>query len=244
MLERPWRADPFLDAVMTSLITGSSSVTQLIEHSFDFKQWFAEASKASMTRAVATPFRNLRSALHRYESLVTPLSRFVLDLEAVLAVATRMVGERAGTHVAHCAEAFLDAMDSEVLLTAALLADGGDEALQLIRWMDQEENVVDAARANIQVKKFLDSIRLLFTEGRVLAIKGHTQCMLTWLSSPHVLAYNFQGQSPGRSNRLSTAAAAGLPAEAANLGCVGRGNGQGRISRIRSRGGDACAQCV
>ncbi|CAE7421777.1 unnamed protein product [Symbiodinium sp. CCMP2592] len=190
VLERPWRADPFLDAVMTSLITGSSSVTQLIEHSFDFKQWFSEASKASMTRAVATPFRNLRSALHRYESLVTPLSRFVLDLEAVLAVATRMVGERAGTNAAHCAEAFLDAMDSEVLLTAALLADAGDEALQLIRWMDQDENVVDAARANIQVKKFLDSIRLLFNEGRVLAIKGHTQCMLTWLSSPHVLAYN------------------------------------------------------
>ncbi|CAE7344539.1 unnamed protein product [Symbiodinium sp. CCMP2592] len=197
VLERPWRADPFLDAVMTSLITGSSSVTQLIEHSFDFKQWFSEASKASMTRAVATPFRNLRSALHRYESLVTPLSRFVLDLEAVLAVATRMVGERAGTNAAHCAEAFLDAMDSEVLLTAALLADAGDEALQLIRWMDQDENVVDAARANIQVKKFLDSIRLLFNEGRVLAIKGHTQCMLTWLSSPHVLAYNSKVKALG-----------------------------------------------
>ena len=117
---------------MTSLVTGSSSIAQIIQHSFDFKGWYAESTRHSSTKAVKTSFQNLRAALHRYESLVTPLSRFILDVESIFAVAIRISLERSGSHAAQCALSFLDAVNEEVLLTAALMADAGDEALQLI----------------------------------------------------------------------------------------------------------------
>ena len=47
ILSRPWHADPFLDAVITSVITGPSSICQLIQHSDDFRSWCTQASAAS-----------------------------------------------------------------------------------------------------------------------------------------------------------------------------------------------------
>eukprot|EP00439_Symbiodinium_sp_Y106_P057391 s6343_g8.t1 len=126
-------ADDYLDTLVTSLVTGRSSITQLIQHSFDFKQWYAEATGASKSKAVSTSFKTLRAALHRYESLVTPLSCFVLDLEAILSVAMRIARERSGEQAGRSAASFLAAVEPEMLLTAAMLADAGDEGLQLIR---------------------------------------------------------------------------------------------------------------
>ena len=60
---------------------------------------------------------NMRAALHRYESLVTPLPRLVLDIDAVMGVAVRICEERAGNRAAHCAPQFLKALNPEMVLT-------------------------------------------------------------------------------------------------------------------------------
>ena len=197
ILERPWRADDYLDTIVTSLVTGRSSITQLIQHSFDFKQWYAEATGASKSKAVSTSFKTLRAALHRYESLVTPLSCFVLDLEAILSVAMRIARERSGEQAGRSAASFLAAVEPEMLLTAAMLADAGDEGLQLIRWFDQDDCKSDSAMVNSRVKQFLESVRLLFVEEQVLKLRGHTHVMLRWLSTSHVLAWGSEVKSLG-----------------------------------------------
>lgn len=74
-LQRPWAADPYLDAIVTSVVLGPSSICQLIQRSDDFRAWYFSCTSASNSKGVKTCFRNLRAALHRYETLVTPISR-------------------------------------------------------------------------------------------------------------------------------------------------------------------------
>ena len=40
VLERPWRADEFLEAVVVSLAQGPGSIVQMIQHSEDFREWY------------------------------------------------------------------------------------------------------------------------------------------------------------------------------------------------------------
>ena len=154
-----------------------------------------EATAHSSSKGVDTSFRNLRGALHRYESLVTPISRLVLDIEALIAVAVRITVERAGTVPARSAAFFLDALTDEILLTAAMLADGGDEALGLIRVLDAE--YVDPAQQNREVRSFLSRVRSLFIDGKVIGLAGHTSYMIRWLCSAHVFLLNGCAKSVG-----------------------------------------------
>lgn len=192
VLSRPWKADVYLDTIITSIVSGRSSICQIIQKSDDLRAWYAEATRASKNSVVSTHFANLRAALHRYESLVTPLSRFVLDIEAVLAVAMRIESERGG-HTQVVAAALLRSVDEELLLSVALMADAGDEALQIIRHFDKSS--IDSARAGSAVQRFLDNIIDLFCNEKIWTVRGHAHCMLEWLRSTHILRY---GQSEVR----------------------------------------------
>lgn len=129
-------------------------------------------------------FKNLRAALHRYETLATPLSRFVLDTEAIASVAVRIVAQRSGTRAAHAAADFLRALDAEMVLSLGLLADAADEAMAVVRAFDGSQ--VDPAQANKLVEEFLDRVVDLFVNEKVLHAEGHTRVALQWLSTPHV----------------------------------------------------------
>jgi len=184
-LQRPWQADEYLNAVTTGVVLAPTSICQIIEHSFDFKQWYAEATSASSCKAVSTSFQNLRAAQHRYETLVTPIARFVLDIGATIAVATRIAEERSGTGPGRYANDFLAALDAEFLVTCGLLADAGEETLQLIRFYDQPAGRVDPAEANTAALAFLDRVTHLFLDERVWEIEGYTKSIVKWLETTH-----------------------------------------------------------
>ena len=186
VLSRPWKADEYLDSIVTAIVVGRSSITQIIQKSDDLRAWYAEATRTSKNSAVSTHFANLRAALHRYESLVTPLSRFVLDVESVLAVAMRIATERSG-HAKIVANAFLSTVDEELLVTVALMADAGDEALQIIRHFDKSS--VNSARAGSVVQSFLENIVDLFCNEKIWDVRGHAHCILEWLGRTHIIRH-------------------------------------------------------
>lgn len=65
-----------------------------------------------------------------------------------------------------------------------MLADAGDEAVQLIRVFDADE--VDSAQANRAAATFVGNIVELFVNEKVLTVSGHTKFILEWLSETHV----------------------------------------------------------
>ena len=123
ILQRPWGCDQYLSAVAASLITETGSLAQTIQHSEDFRSWYEECSAASSKKPVTTVFSHMRAAKHRYESLSAPLSRMCLDWQAVVDFLCRVALERKGDGSGAFAVATLIALDEEMLLQAALLAD-------------------------------------------------------------------------------------------------------------------------
>ncbi len=98
---------------------------QLIHHSLELKNLYAECTQASAECPVAAKFHHLRAAKHRVETFMTPLSRSVLGLTALLAFATKVGIKRRGRREGVAAEVFLNSMNPHLVLLAALMADVG-----------------------------------------------------------------------------------------------------------------------
>ena len=156
-------------------------MAQLIHHSYDLKKLYHECV-AECEGAVTTKFGNLRSAKHRIESEVTPLSRSILNISGLILFACKLAVIRKGEREGIAAETLLSTLCVEVLLLLAMMADAGSEALALIRMMDREGLVV------IELVKeaiaFLDRITYLFHHDGVLQTESHTAYIIDWLSKP------------------------------------------------------------
>ena len=66
VLQRPWEADVYHDALITSLVLGAGSISQLVQHSITFQTWFADCCAMVDKRLVSTVYHDLRAAKHRY----------------------------------------------------------------------------------------------------------------------------------------------------------------------------------
>jgi hypothetical protein len=180
ILVRPWNCDVYLGAVASALITESSSLAQLTQHSDDLRSIYSDAVRDSGSNYVSTCFGNLRAAKHRFESMCTPLSRICLDWEASIAFLARVALERGSDRAGVFASATLGAIDEELILQAALLADAADECMCLIRFFDERE--VDNAKIADEVQRFCATISKLFFDEHVWAAEGHTKITLDFLS--------------------------------------------------------------
>jgi hypothetical protein len=178
ILVRPWHCDEYLNAVASALITESSSLAQLTQHSDDLRSIYSDAVRESGSNYVSTCFGNLRAAKHRFESMCTPLSRIVLDWEASVAFLARVSLERSD-RAGIFASATLRALDEELMLQAALLADAADECMCLIRFFVHRE--VDNAKIAGEVQRFVSTIAKLFFEEHVWVTEGHTKITLDFL---------------------------------------------------------------
>lgn len=166
---------------MDFFVSGSGSMVQKIEYSPAFKMWFKtcqEHAKVKVNKAVA----NLRAAKHRFESMIKPLARIVLFVDAVIATALRIVAERRDAAAAD-AKTFLTTISNEKLLQAALMADAADEAGQLIRSCEAEE--WDTAQSLEILANFKRKITFLFDEGGVFETSTFTVHMIDFLSTLH-----------------------------------------------------------
>ena len=181
LLTRPWAADEHLNDIIFVFIKGPGCIAKLIQGSNDFRSWYNSYSAANTRKPLTSSFTNMRCRAHRFESQLTPLSRLVIDIDALISTATRIDIDRRETsaHQALQARTFLITLSNKNLLLVALMADAGDEVLVLIRFFDSEE--VDASCISVTIQRFIDRIAYLFIDGNVWTSYGHTTTMLDYL---------------------------------------------------------------
>ena len=137
---RTWDKDPFLHAVAQKFIFARGSITRRIQNSEVFKARF----QANMARQASNPtstryLRSLSLAKHRFDSSSKPFCRAVVFFEALLATTQQVADERKGKQEGKEAIALLSTITEEECITLATLADAGEEAILLSRFLDDEE---------------------------------------------------------------------------------------------------------
>lgn len=145
-------------------------MTQKIQNSFELQAMFQEEVN-QREEAHGNSIKSLRAAKHRFESLQAPLGRTLLHLPAFLATCQRISETRADQAAGRDATVFLRDLTSERVLQAGLLADGMDEAMLLIRCVDDES--VDVTEIPGAIQSFVDRLHALF---------GPDRCALTHVS--------------------------------------------------------------
>ena len=177
LMERPWSADSILADWFDVYVSGKQSLPRLIQNSFVFRQWLTELSAQNSSKCFSSTITNLRAAKHRMESQVTPLSRMLCEIEAMIAIAMRISHERKEREK-KAAEVFLGSITEQILITLALLADAGCECMELLRKFDTEEAESGLTTSDLQT--FLDKIVFLFVDEHIWKIEGHTKLILDW----------------------------------------------------------------
>ena len=161
LTQRGWKADPFLDDVHRSFVTGPGSPAHLIQFSDAFAAWFAKHVQLLRGSLKAVdPHRlvkDLHYAPHRFDSMQKPLQRIALYFLAVVATMTQISQERRGGAEGQAAESFLSWLTAEKALQAAMMADAGEEHMQALRLLDYEGFPVDDLAYKLSA--FLDRIK-------------------------------------------------------------------------------------
>ena len=176
LMTRPVKVDGYLSDIIEDFISSKSSMAQKIQASYDLKDIFRQEIAADLEHntadsPVTARIQNLRAAKHRFESLASPLGRMLLYLPSFIKACQRVSETRKGQAVARSARLFLDQLSAERLLQAALLSDGLDEALLLVRQVDCQD--VDVADVPGQVQSFVDRLHCLFGPDRAALTAPH-----------------------------------------------------------------------
>jgi hypothetical protein len=146
---RPWQADAYLKSTIATLILGKGSCCMKIEHSEVFKAIFARFVKRMRSEndlhpasVSARSVRNLRACKVRFDSCTKPMGRFILYLPAVISTLIEVMTTRAGSKSGHTATEHLQFIDSERVIAVSMLADAGDEALMLARFLTRAPTIL------------------------------------------------------------------------------------------------------
>ena len=118
---------------------GNQGVVQRVQHSLIFKALFQSKVEAMEACPInGKRIRDFCSAKHRFDSCQKPFGRMVLMFPALVATAEAIRRGRHGKTDAKDANAWLDELSPEMAIQAAMMADGGDEVLVLLRFFDEE----------------------------------------------------------------------------------------------------------
>ena len=128
--------------------------------------------------------KDLRAALHRHESYIVPLARFVLFWDAFVCVVIDISRERKGRREGTIASAFLAWVDDERLICAAMICDASVQGIELIRFFDLGN--MDPSAIPFALKSFVRKVHVLFVEGKCVEL-GYTSHMLRALERPLLL---------------------------------------------------------
>ena len=117
-------------------VWGVDNIAKLIENSPDISRRFALRVKGLEDSDVYGPrIKNMKFVKPRYNSAQAPLARSVLFFEALLGLAIELSVVRSGSDPSRIAQAFLRNVTEECVLQAGMMADAGDESIQLTRSM-------------------------------------------------------------------------------------------------------------
>lgn len=202
--KRPWAADAELNRVMQQCVLSKKSVTNLIQYSHVFSNWFAQnTQKVSYKVTDSARVKDLALAKQRFDSMSKPTSRLVLLHEAVLLTAQQIADTRPRAEEGRIAREFLEMCSEEVLVTLALLADAADESLAHIRMLDRDH--VDNAELQEMNSDFLCRITYLFGPQEGCWQSGHTRFLLERLKKTIVVFVGGRAVSIGGPNCISEA---------------------------------------
>ena len=195
MLSRPWKADEYLKGIITLFVSGRSSMSQIIQNSRPMRTIFQDFVQRSHGGQISKRVTNLRAAKHRYESMQKPLGRAVLWLLPQIQTALHIVNNRHDRFVP-LAKSWLSELDDEKCIQLGMMADAADEALVLVRFLDDED--LDVATLMTEVQNFVDKIEALFGgEAMCLELDGYTKYMLSTLSTPIIFQVGKESRSLG-----------------------------------------------
>ena len=138
LLGRLWAGDSLLSDILGIICQWRDSIGQLIQHSFELRQMYAQCCAEAGDAAVTTEFATLRAAKHRIETFSTPLSRAMLNPTGLISFAVKLTMLRRGERAGDIANRFLRVLSVEFIIIAAMMADAGLETLSLIRTFDTE----------------------------------------------------------------------------------------------------------
>ena len=107
-----------------------------------------------------------------------PLGRTVLHMEALMCCALWCTVNRPDQAVCADAERFLEFLSEERILTLAMLADAGDEVMQIVRYLDTEDHDISEVPAHLD--GFLHRMDNLFIKRKALDF-GYCKFASEWL---------------------------------------------------------------
>ena len=128
-----WQHEPYLNDIFDMLVWGPDSMAKLIENSPDISRRFAQRVQAMESDTIAGKrIKNMKFVKPRFNSAQAPLSRSTLYIDAIIALAVELSAVRSGEPSRICQQ-FLFNIDEEKLVQAAMMADAGDESIQVTR---------------------------------------------------------------------------------------------------------------
>ena len=205
LTERSFRVDQDLNFIWETLINGHNSIARLLENSRSFKSLFAdEVAKQRRCGSAATvqsSITELGFSKDRFDSKQKPLSRCVLNLDALISTAlliyrTRDAGSKEGQGV----RSFMNLLNEKNVLLLGMMADASDECLMLTRFFDREAFRIE--EMSNQLEAFRRRLQALFA-GRVCLRTGHTAIMMQYLRTSKMvhktdskMPVSFGGRAP------------------------------------------------
>ena len=157
VLQRPWECHAELKDIVDTIALKKTSIMQRVHNSLVFTeklQYYLKQLPGDDPLAKANQrVRNLSSAKHRFDAVVSPLVRFVLFFSGLMVLAIDIAISRAGEDVGKDMALFVVYVSGKTgyrrLILCAMMSDGGLEILIFIRWWDTEEH--DAAQIRAQI---------------------------------------------------------------------------------------------
>ena len=210
LVSRGWGVDPYLNKVMGMYARDRASIARTIQNSHIIRLKFKQYVGTSF-RMVSRTVSNMRSAKHRFESLQKPFGRTVLFCYPTIRTGLWTYQTRDDQSSAN-AKIWLEYVDTENALQAAMMADASDQTIVLSRLLDNED--VDPAILNHEVRQYVQTNELLFGDSaKCLTAFGYTRAMMDTLSKPLVWTIGSKTYSIGKQG--------GVPAEIIER-CLGR----------------------
>ena len=196
VLSRGWAADPALHNLCGFLFMWGESLGQLMHHSHLLANMYKECVRDYPSNATCSLFGILKTAKHRFESQMTPLVRIVLNPTAFVQFASRVYKLRKHNREGRIAKVFLETVQYEMMLLAAMMADCGSETLSLLRVLDSED-LTEACAIMDHVDAFLNRVTWLVFEDGCLNSDSYTNVMIKWLSESHHFDVDGRGRAIG-----------------------------------------------
>ena len=135
VLERPQKAEPYLEEVARHFLWNMDSIASLFQHSDGSRGIFQAASRELDE---AQNINRLRFRRHRFDSQAEPLSRMSVAFDALLQSASQISHARRNEDAGKQAANFLQWITDESALQMAMLADASDQVLTLVRKQDAD----------------------------------------------------------------------------------------------------------